>query len=128
MLSSALHAKHYEWVDEKGQRHFSDRKPIHDVDYESHDQIQSDLFSDYDSEIKVKRSKPVSKNRSSGKKRKGRRKKDQQVKKQQERCQSYLNRMDKVQEKLRRGYQEPQGNKLRQKRRALSVRYQKECT
>ncbi|MGY6630543.1 MAG: hypothetical protein ACXIUL_05975 [Wenzhouxiangella sp.] len=43
-------------------------------------------------------------------------------------CQSYLDRLERIQDQLRRGYREPRGNQLRAQRREISTRYRNECT
>ena len=126
LISAVANAELYEWVDENGQRHFSDRKPMDVVSFQSHEEAVSDLMSVYGSAIKPKKFNKKKKTKRKGKQRSA--KKYKEKAKQEERCESYLKRMDKVQEKLRRGYSEPQGNKLRSRRRELSLRYQKECT
>lgn len=99
----------YQWTDQWGKRHISDRKPLQDefkvLDPNTLPAIQR---------IPSVQSKPKSavsqrKSRPSRKVKKKRRKKVD--------CSKYEKRLEGIQEKLRRGYREPQGNKLRLKRR-----------
>ena len=123
-------AEVYEWVDEQGQRHFSDQKPSTQDEYQVRNDIddarspsQAAAPEKYaQSQRKKKRSKKA---RSNTRRHRQRQAKARQQK--QQRCEKYLAQMRKVQTQLRRGYREPQGNRLRQRRYELSKRYQKEC-
>lgn len=121
-------AEVYEWIDEAGQRHFSDQKP-NDVDpsiiepFQLHDDTPQPQQTKEAYQAKRYASPPRKPSRS-------RQRRQRQAKarlKQQQRCEKYLDQMRKIQTQLRRGYREPQGNRLRQRRFELSKKYQKEC-
>ncbi|WP_245800846.1 hypothetical protein [Vreelandella utahensis] len=51
----------------------------------------------------------------------------EKVSAQERRCQQYEERLDRINEELGRGYQEPRGNQLRAERRALRSKIFSEC-
>lgn len=50
-----------------------------------------------------------------------------QAQEQAERCEKYRQQLDNIQSRLRAGYSNDRGNSLRQKRRAVSQTYSREC-
>jgi len=118
----------YEWVDEAGQRHFSDQKP-NDVDPNAIEPFQ--LYDDSPQPQQTKEAyqpkRYTSPPRKPSRSRQRRQRQAQARLKQQQRCEKYLDQMRTIQTQLRRGYREPQGNRLRQRRFELSKKYQKEC-
>ncbi|GAB4200628.1 MAG: hypothetical protein Tsb002_36860 [Wenzhouxiangellaceae bacterium] len=118
-------AQMYEWVDEQGRRHFSDQLPPPGISYQVREEDSEDLLSTYAPEATRQRKS----SRKTSRQRSGRRSDvaSRERREQEKRCAQYLQRMEKVQDRLRRGYREPQGNRLRQQRRDLSDRYQREC-
>lgn len=130
-LSVLAQTEIYTWVDEQGQRHYSDQRPeagrkFRQVELE--DSAVNPATAQEGTQRQTTRSsssaatgKPVQRRSQAAQRRAAAREE------QEERCEEYLHKMDQVQEKLRRGYTEPKGNQLRQRRYELSQRYQREC-
>lgn len=120
----------YTWVDEQGQRHYSDQRPEAGRKFR---QVELEDQSEQPDSSDGERVKPSTARASSGEHKPARRRgqsnqrRAAEREKQEQRCADYLHKMEQVQEKLRRGYTEPKGNQLRQRRYELSQRYQREC-
>lgn len=129
VLAQPCAGQMYEWVDENGQRHFSDQKPPTGTHYRVRDEADTDLLSTYSPGIQPnkRKSQPSAKSKARGSMTSKRRKAAAQKAQVEARCEKYLQRLRRIQEKLRKGYREPQGNRLRQQRYELSRRYQREC-
>ena len=128
-IAQPASAEMYTWTDDQGAIHFSDEAP---VDYESEpvdlsapsvvpmsENIRAgERVSDTAREIKSMlaqdrptRSSPVSTESSAN----------------QKRCDALRQKLDTIQQKLRSGYSNDRGNRLRRQRRELSQRYSREC-
>jgi len=127
LLFSASQAQVYEWFDEDGNRHFSDQKP-EGVDFRALGDSAANLSSyqpDY-----IQQSRPLVDQRrhdssSSGQSRRsaaGAAADDRKAA-----CAGYLTRIDRIQARLRAGYGEPRGNRLRAERSALRTAYWRNC-
>ncbi|NKI35276.1 DUF4124 domain-containing protein [Wenzhouxiangella sp. XN79A] len=119
----------YEWIDEDGNRHFSDREP--DVAGWSERVIDEQAIStyrapDHPAPQRRRHAEPPddaneapSTNRSASP--------FSPDPNQHARCTRLLNRIDAIQDELRAGYREPRGQRLRDRRRELREAYRKEC-
>ncbi len=116
----------YQWVDENGVRHFSDRQPPEGVEAR---ETRPGGLSTYTAAPVLPTPAPAQRQQSP----------QQSVtvtpsstpaapRRNEQRCQSYLAQLEHIQEQLRRGYREPRGNRLRAQRREVSTRYRNECT
>jgi len=120
----------YEWIDEDGNRHFSDREP--DVAGWSERVIDETAISTYrapDHPAPQRRGRAVAPepdDGSSGRDR-GRRSPFSPDPEQERRCARLAERLDAVQDELRAGYREPRGQRLRDRRSELREAYRKEC-
>ena len=122
----------YEWIDEDGNRHFSDREP--DVAGWSERVIDEDAISTYrapDHPAPQRRGRsatPVSDDAAAPASANGRRASPFSPDPEQERrCARLAERLDAVQDELRAGYREPRGQQLRDRRRELREAYREEC-
>lgn len=127
LLADASCAAMYEWVDKDGRRHFSDRKPVSDVSFHIRENDEGEGLSIYRSEIKSRQWRSLTESRRSGRGSAVARRRAAQKEREEQRCASYRQRLKKIQNTLRRGYREPRGNRLRQQRHAILLRYQQDC-
>lgn len=116
-LAFMVHAEIYQWTDAKGKTHYSDRKPL--------DQSPKTLTRD---ELPlILRQQPVAVREFRPARNTSQRRRRSHSKDNSAACERYEKRLAAVREKLRRGYREPQGNRLRQQRRKWSELVHKEC-
>lgn len=123
----------YEWIDEDGNRHFSDREP--DVAGWSERVIDEEAISTYrapDHPAPQQRSRapsgPSNSDDGRGDRSSGRQASPFSTDPAAEaRCDDLLERIDAVQDELRAGYREPRGQRLRDRRRALRDEYRRDC-
>lgn len=127
VLASALQAQVYEWYDADGNRHFSDQKP-EGVSFRALGDPAANLSSYKPAEIQ--RSRPlVDQGRSdSSSSDQNRRSNTGEAGEDLEAvCAEYLARIDSIHDRLRAGYDEPRGNRLRAERSALRAAYRRNC-
>lgn len=115
----------YQWVDKDGNRHFSDRKP--DVEQFVEVELDERSISTYravPAPAPAERSAPAEPDpaeRSARPSNSARRDERERY------CEDLLEDLDAVQDQLRRGYREPRGQQLRDRRRELREIYRREC-
>lgn len=127
LLFSALQGQVYEWFDADGNRHFSDQKP-EGVAFRALGDPAANLSSYKPADIQ--QSQPLvdqrrSESSSSGQSRRstaGTPAEDLKAI-----CAEYLARIDSIHDRLRAGYDEPRGNRLRAERSALRAAYRRDC-
>ena len=127
LLFPALQAQVYEWFDADGNRHFSDHKP-EGVAFRALGDPAANLSSYKPADIQ--QSRPLvdpgrSNSSSSGQNRRstaGAGAADLKAV-----CDEYLARIDSIHDRLRAGYDEPRGNRLRAERSALRAAYRRDC-
>lgn len=105
-VPSVATAELYKWIDDKGRTHYSDTAPL------TENSLQ-EYHAPADNRIAPPAYIPYPKYTPFKKKPKARRRAKVS-------CEKYQNRIDKVQKKLRAGYKEPRGNKLRARKRELN--------
>lgn len=126
-LAFPVNAQIYEWYDEDGQRHFSDRKPV-GVEYRIVGGGESRL-STYAPQTNAMRSGAARTRAASAHREARDGSSTPPAPDRGERlCVEYLERLDAIQDALRTGYSEPSGNRLRAQRSALQQAYRRECT
>lgn len=116
----------YRWQDTKGMWHFSDKRPlsmvattvISTVPKQSINLSTSPRFKSMDASTTQKKTqtKPREKRRDPARKAK-----------QAQTCQTLKDKLAKIQKKLRAGYKEPSGNRLRAKRRKIKSKIYQQC-
>ena len=121
----------YEWIDEDGKRHFSDREP--DVAGWSQRVIDEDALSTYrapDHPAPQQR-EPDAAEESNDNGRNSTRTRGPSPfspdPNQAARCATLLERIEAIQDQLRAGYREPRGQRLRDRRRELREEYRRDC-
>jgi len=114
-------AEIYRWRDAKGKLHYGELIP-QDADYQRVD--ESSLPPLHTVPVPEKTSQPAAKPHQSAVKKSSRKIKENSAIK---RCRRYQEQLETIQSKLRAGYREPQGNRLRAKRRQLEQRQREEC-
>ena len=121
-LSPAAFAELYQWTDADGVVHFTDQKPagqrsaIRQLPEVSTVQTRSSGSFRYNGETGSQNARGKAQRR-----RAGRASADEAA------CVKTRASLEKVQSQLRDGYREPQGNRLREKRRVLRDRYAQLC-
>ena len=126
LLFSASQAQVYEWFDEDGNRHFSDQKP-EGVDFRALGDPAANLSSYKAAEIRQPR--PLVSQRGADTSSPGRQARRSAAAAEDLKavCAEYLARIDGIHDRLRAGYEEPLGNRLRAERSALRVAYRRDC-
>lgn len=114
-------AEIYRWRDAKGKLHYGELIP-QNADYELVD--ESTLPPVHTVPVPEKTSQPAAKPHHSALKKSSRKTKENPAIK---RCRRYREQLETIQSRLRAGYREPQGNRLRAKRRQLEQRQREEC-
>jgi len=115
----------YQWVDKDGNRHFSDRKP--DVEQFVEVELDERLISTYravPAPRPAERSAPAEPDPAE---RSARPSPSARRDERERYCEDLLEDLDAVQDQLRRGYREPRGQQLRDRRRELREVYRREC-
>lgn len=125
LLTSTLHAQVYEWLDAAGNRHFSDKKP-EGVAFRMLGDPAANLSS-YKASV-VRQPRPVVDDGpvASSSPAQGRRS-TPPARNLKAVCADYLARIDRIHDRLRAGYDEPTGNRLRATRSALRAEYRRDC-
>ncbi len=115
----------YQWVDEDGNRHYSDRKPdVEEFVEVDMDERSLSTYRPAPAPAPVQPAQPTeseASERSSRPTTSGRRDERERY------CEDLLQNLDAVQDQLRRGYREPRGQQLRDRRRELRAAYRREC-
>lgn len=126
MLSFTLQAQVYEWFDEAGNRHFSDKKP-EGVAFRTLGEPGANLSSYRPAAIRQPR--PATDNRADIQSPTESRRSapNAQTQDLQAVCDEYLARIARIHDRLRAGYDEPAGNRLRAERSAVRAAYQRDC-
>ncbi|MBL37691.1 MAG: hypothetical protein CMP07_04705 [Xanthomonadales bacterium] len=126
MLSFTLQAQVYEWFDEAGNRHFSDKKP-EGVAFRTLGEPGANLSSYRPTAIR--QPPPVADSGVDGASSTENRRPaaDVGARDPQAVCDEYLARIDRIHDRLRAGYDEPTGNRLRAARSALRAAYLRDC-
>lgn len=120
-------AQIYEWVDAEGNRHFSDSKPAEGIEYRIRGEDEGRL-STYRSTIRPSApARRPARRPATPRTRTEPATESSEDLLQAQRCQWYLDRMDRIQAQLRAGYREPRGNTLRRERQEISTKYFREC-
>ena len=127
IMFSSLQAQVYEWFDASGTRHFSDQKPT-GVEYRELGEPGETLSTYRPAATRI----PVAPPASSGVDNAGARRAPRSARSAAEPdlesiCNRYLRRIDDIHDRLRAGYGEPQGNRMRAQRSALRRAYQRDC-
>lgn len=121
-----LQAQIYEWVDEAGNRHYSDQKP-EGVEYRVVGNPEGKLSSYTAPAIPAPhRARDESEKPSSGASSRvsnSTRASDRRA----TICDDYLAQIQRINDRLRVGYDEPRGNQLRARRSALRTAYRRDC-
>ncbi len=125
-LTGGVQAQIYEWFDENGARHFSDQEPV-GVRYRIVGEDESRLSTYTPDPAPRRRTSATPNDAGSGTTRAGAANASVAERSEQV-CRDYLERLDAVQQRLRAGYSEPRGNRLRAQRRALQNAYQRDCS
>jgi hypothetical protein len=118
-------AEIYTWVDDKGVTHYSDSNANAPAD---HQQVSQELpFVHQLAEPDPALTRTLSASERERQQRLPSASQSRASRSNRTSCASYQRQLDNLQAKLRRGYREPRGNKLREKRRRLQARYNAEC-
>lgn len=123
LLFSTLQAQVYEWFDEAGTRHFSDKKP-EGVAFRELGDPAANLSSYRATEIR--RPLPSADEGRTGASPSARNRRTAR-RELEAACEEYLSRIDALHDRLRSGYDEPTGNRLRAERSALRAAYLRDC-
>lgn len=120
----------YRWRDAQGRLHYGEHLP-QDADYEQLDESMLPplhMVPAHTNSGPEKSAQPDTKSTQSSQK-KSRAKNRSGVKENPaiQRCRRYKEQLETIQAKLRAGYREPQGNRLRLRRRQLEQRQREEC-
>ena len=119
----------YHWIDDKGQRHFSDRPSADRQPYQPSIPVHSIPIHPVPT-LQVTEHPPAitpPKRRQSAKKKQQTKKNQRTLKKQQQQCQKYEKRIKALQAKLRRGHSNEEGNRWRRQKREYSHLRWKHC-
>ncbi len=118
-------AEIYKWRDDKGRVHYGERPP---ADHHEAREISTTLPPIH--EIPAAKTPLTSKPKARQAQASDLRRTiaaEQAHERQQQRCNQYAEQLADINRKLRAGYREPRGNKLRQRRRALEQKQHEEC-
>jgi hypothetical protein len=125
MINLASAAEIYRWRDAQGKLHYGELVP-QDADYEQLD--QSTLPPVHTLPVAEKSPQvETTSNRAQQKKSRPKSRRGVQENSRIKRCRRYQEQLETIQSKLRAGYREPQGNRLRAKRRQLEQHQREEC-
>lgn len=125
LLASTLQAQVYEWFDEAGNRHFSDQKPD-GVAFRTLGESATNLSS-YNASV-VRQPRPAVGQDHAASSASGQNRRSPPPARDPEAvCADYLRRIDRIHDRLRAGYDEPTGNRLRAQRSALRAAYLRDC-
>lgn len=122
-------AEIYRWIDANGTIHFSDTPPV----LEAHSHVQLRPTATMPMNENIRQADQISRQgkeldkllapRSKARYAKAQREQDARDKQ----CDKYRQQLDRLQARLRAGYGNDRGNRLRQQRRELSQSYSREC-
>lgn len=125
---SSLQAQVYEWFDASGTRHFSDQKPT-GVEYRKLGEPGENLSSYRPAATPIPAApQPSSRPNNAGPGEASRSARSAPQPDLESICNRYLRRIDDIHDRLRAGYEEPQGNRMRSERSALRRAYQRDCS
>ena len=126
LLPATLTAEIYKWRDDKGRVHYGERPP---ADHAEAREISAALPPIH--EIPAATAPKSAKRPSLQTKAVDRRETlaaQRALERQAQRCEKYADQLADIQRKLRAGYREPRGNKLRERRRVLEQKQHEECS
>lgn len=120
----------YTWTDAEGRRHYADRPPEDEAWIQR--TVETDRLSSYSAPaapVDPARRDRADDASDSDAPRSGRSKASATTRREErrQRCEALLADIDEIQDQLRRGYREPRGRQLRDRRRALQDRYRERC-
>lgn len=137
---AATSAHYYRWQDHLGVWHFSDkppgksavspRKAAQTLQLENLNTFPINVIAPYVLESSSEKTRRRWKQKSGSNENKRDKRKKLKAKEENTRrknCKAFHVRLDRIQRKLRSGYKEPQGNRLREKRRALKNQVYRHC-
>jgi hypothetical protein len=126
-------AEVYTWTDDQGVAHFTDIKP----EAREHQTVEIRRPSMIPMRENISRGERVSTinrqtNRSletsdGGSRKTASRQDARELERKKSRCAGYRERLERIQQKLRAGYSNDQGNRLRRQRREVSQKLSREC-
>lgn len=129
LFSCSVQAEAYRWIDSNGSIHFSDTPPV----VGAHSRIELRSPATVPMNENIRQADRVSRQRkeldqllapaSNDRYAKSQRQQDAHDKQ----CEKQRKQLDRLQTRLRAGYDNDRGNSLRQKRRQLSQSYSREC-
>jgi len=125
LIPATLVAEIYKWQDEKGRVHYGERPP---ADHAEAREISAALPPIH--EIPAATAPKAAERPSLQTKADDRRETlaaERALERQTQRCEKYADQLADIQRKLRAGYREPRGNKLRERRRLLEQKQHDEC-
>jgi len=126
LLSSTAHAQVYEWFDADGNRHFSDQKP-EGVEFRALGDPAANLSSYRPTAIRQQPPAAGSRADIPSPAESRRPAANAGAQDRQAVCAEYLARIDRIHDRLRTGYDEPTGNRLRARRSALRAAWRRDC-
>lgn len=127
LLVSTLQAQVYEWFDEAGNRHFSDKKP-EGVASRALGDPAANLSSYSPGAIRTPTPAPGDDAGGTGARAENHVSDRAATRNALEViCADYLAQIDAIHDRLRAGYDEPLGNRLRAERSALRAAYRRDC-
>ena len=120
-------AQIYEWVDDEGRRHFSDREPV-GVEYRRRSGASpGGALSTYRAAVPPSR-REAEPSAASSREAAARRVATSRRRARLDRhCRTLHERLDRIRQRLRAGYSEPTGNRLRAERHALNDAWRRDC-
>lgn len=126
-------AEVYTWIDDQGVAHFTDIKP----EAREHQPVEIRRPSMIPMRENISRGERVStinrqinrslEARDGGNRKAVSRQDARELERKKARCAGYRERLERIQQKLRAGYSNDQGNRLRRQRREVSQKLSREC-
>lgn len=126
-------AEVYTWIDDQGVAHFTDIKP----EAREHEPVEIRRPSLIPMRENITRGERVStinrqvsrrlESSSGGKQKASAQQEARERKRKDARCAGYRQRLERIQQQLRAGYSNDQGNRLRRQRREVSQKLSREC-
>ncbi|MFN2361500.1 MAG: DUF4124 domain-containing protein [Marinobacter sp.] len=126
-------AEVYTWIDDQGMAHFTDIKP-EDREHEPVELRRPSLIPMRENIPRGERVSTINRqiNRSldangDAERKAAGQQKARELKRKKARCNGYRERLENIQQQLRAGYSNDQGNRLRRQRRQVSQKLSREC-
>ena len=130
MLTCHATAAIYKWVDAQGITHYSDRSIDAPDDHQQIDDHMPDvhLLQPPDPRVTdIQKANARLREQQRKQQQAATHKRRATASRSQTRCASYERRLRSIQAAMRKGYREPRGNKLREKRREIQARVAAQC-